>query len=318
MVGLDPLDQRIFEQLSGNGRMSNLEVARQVGVSEKTVRQRIRRLIERDGMRVVAVMQQAPAPSQLIVLVHAETGQRFSVAERLAGQPCVDQVHLTTGAFELIAEASFGSDAEAIEWYVHNVESGPGVRSAQSTHIIETIAQSREPRLDHFGGFDSMAEELDDVRDLFDLACDVAKLSLGTHRIVVGNTTRDPSDATAPLFGSGLRWRGLSARYIDALGGVRRSESVIIPNVIERGQHVFVADAQTDPLFGAIADLVVSEGFHSFLAVPVRSDNATHGTMNLYYDSIIPYSEHLVAQAQELADLIGKHLSRRTQQAAPA
>lgn len=317
MAELDPLDQRIFEQLAGNGRMSNLEVARQVGVSEKTVRQRIRRLIERDGMRVVAVMQQAPAPSRLIVLVHAEAGQRFSVAESLAAQPGVDQVHLTTGAYELIAEASFGSDAEAIEWYVHNVESSPGVRSAQSTHIIETIAQSRDPGTDHFSGFDAKAEGLDELRDLFDLACDVAKLCLGTHRVVVGNTTDNTGDATAPLFPSGLRWRGLSARYIDALGGARRSESVIIPNVIKRGQHVFVADAQTDPLFRGIADLVVSEGFHSFLAVPVRSDNATHGTMNLYYDSIIAYNEHLVAQAQKLADLIGKHLPRCTQPAAP-
>jgi DNA-binding Lrp family transcriptional regulator len=310
MAELDPLDQGIYAQLAGNGRMSNLEVARHLGVSEKTVRQRIRRLIERDGMRVVATIQQAPAPSRLIVLIHSEAGQRFSVAERLAVQSEVDQVHLTTGAYELIAEASFGSDAEAIEWYVRNVESAPGVRSAQSTHLIETITPARQPSTDHLNDFDAKAEELDDVRDLFDLACDVAKLCLGTPRIVVGLTASDSSDASAPLFGSGLRWRGLSARYIEALGGVRRSESVIIPNVIERGQHVFVADAQTDPLFRGIADLVVSEGFHSFLAVPVRSEGATHGTLNLYYDAIIPYSEHLVAQAQEVADLIGKHLPR--------
>jgi len=47
MPELDALDKKIFELLAENGRMSNLELAGHVGVSEKTVRQRIRRLIER-------------------------------------------------------------------------------------------------------------------------------------------------------------------------------------------------------------------------------------------------------------------------------
>jgi GAF domain-containing protein len=94
------------------------------------------------------------------------------------------------------------------------------------------------------------------------------------------------------------------------LDTIRRSDSVIIPNVIERGQHLFVPDAPTDPLFARMADLVISEGFHTFLAVPVRSDDVRYGTMNLYYDTVIPYRAELVAQAQELADLLGKHVNR--------
>jgi len=107
---LDPIDRQIFELLARNGRMSNLEVARQLGVSEKTVRQRIRRLTERDGMRVAATFDGPTAPSRLIMMVHAEPGQRFSVAERLAELPAVDEVHLTTGSCELVAQASFSSD----------------------------------------------------------------------------------------------------------------------------------------------------------------------------------------------------------------
>jgi GAF domain-containing protein len=80
--------------------------------------------------------------------------------------------------------------------------------------------------------------------------------------------------------------------------------------MIERGQHLFVPDAPTDPLFARMADLVISEGFHTFLAVPVRSDDVPYGTMNLYYDTVIPYRAELVAQAQELADLLGKHVGR--------
>ena len=41
---------------------TNLEIAGKVGVSEKTVRQRIRKLIERDGMRIIATRSIEPHP----------------------------------------------------------------------------------------------------------------------------------------------------------------------------------------------------------------------------------------------------------------
>jgi DNA-binding Lrp family transcriptional regulator len=307
---LDPLDRQIYELLARNGRMSNLDISRQVGVSEKTVRQRIRRLTERDGMRVSAVFDRPPAQSRLIMLVHAEPGQRFSVADRLAELPQVDEVHLTTGAYELVARASFSSDAEALEFYVRHVESGPGIAAAQLTHIIETISPQRGRTQDLFGEFEGKAAELHELRDLFDLACDTATANFGTNRIAVSGTSMLGLDPRLPLYDADIRWRGLSSRYIEMVCTIRRAESVIIPTVIERGQHLFVPDAQTDPLFRRLADLVTSEGFHSFLAVPVRSDDISHGTMNLYYDTVIPYREELVAQVQELADLLAKHVAR--------
>jgi DNA-binding Lrp family transcriptional regulator len=307
---IDPLDRQIAELLTRNGRVSNLEVARQLGVSEKTVRQRIRRLAERDGMRVVAVFDKPPAQSRLMVLLHSAPGQRFSVAARLAALPEVDEVHLTTGAFELIAQASFGSESDALEFYVRHIEAGEGIQSAQSAHIIETITPRTEPAAELFGEFDEKAGALTELRDLLDLTCDAATQHLGTGRIVVGSTEYDEIDAAAPLYGSNVRWRGMSSRYVEMLSTIRRAESVIIPTVIERGQHLFVPDAQTDSMFAQIVDLVISEGFHTFLAVPVRSDNVRYGNLNLYYDTVVPYRVELVAHAQELADLLGKHIAR--------
>jgi DNA-binding Lrp family transcriptional regulator len=307
---LDPWDRQIYELLARNGRMSNLDVARQLGISEKTVRQRIRRLVERDGMRIVAAFDRPPAPSRLIMLLHAEPGQRFSLASRLAEMPEVDEVHLTTGAYELIVQASFASDAEALEFYVGQVESGPGVQRAQSAHIIETISPKSATAAEAFEEFDAKAAELHEVRDLLDLACDAAVAQFGTGRITVSNTEDRDHDPDAPLYGTNMRWRGLSSRYIETVCTIRRAQSVIIPTVIERGQHLFVPDAQNDPLFRQLADLVASEGFRSFLAVPVRCHDTRHGTLNLYFDTVIPYRPELVAQAQQLADALGKHIAR--------
>lgn len=292
--------------------MSNLELARRLGVSEKTIRQRVRRLIERDGMRIVAAIDQPLAVSRAMFLVHTKPGYRFLVANHVANLPGVDEVHLGTGAYELIVQASFGSDAEALEFYVEQIESAEGVEDAQSTHIIETIVANAGFANSFVQKFDAQAESMDELPALLDLTCDVATENLGTHRIAVGMVNMTNVSPESPLFATNIRSRGLSSRYVDSLCVTRRADSVIIPTVIDRGQHLFIADAQTDPLFRPIADLVISEGFHSFLAVPIRSDAVSLGTMNLYFNSVIPYRSEQVANAQELADALGKHIARCT------
>ncbi|GAA5153779.1 AsnC family transcriptional regulator [Amycolatopsis dongchuanensis] len=311
MRELDELDKKIFGLLAGNGRASNLEIAGKVGVSEKTVRQRIRRLIERDGMRVVATMETPAAASRLIVLVRVEPGQRFVVAGRLASMPQVEEVHLTTGAYELIVVASFGSDSDALDFYVRHIEQGPGIKESLSTHVVETITQSTATRPDHFAQFDEQAAKTGSTAELLDLACDVATASLGADRVHVATGNVQPDDPAPSEWPSLMRWRGLSSRYVEEILTKGRAEGIVLPNIVKHNQHVFVADARTDPLFRSVADLVLSEGFHSWMGMPVRDGGARRGTLCLYWDTVITCGDDLVRRTQELADLLGKHLSRR-------
>lgn len=314
MAELDVLDKKIFGLLAENGRMSNLDIAAQVGVSEKTVRQRIRRLIERDGMRVVATLDSAAPVSRLIVLVRVESGQRFVVADRLAAMPQVEEVHLTTGAYELIVLASFDSDGDALEFYVRHIEQGPGVEESLSTHVVETITRSSASRPDHFEQFDKQASTVGSLSELLDLACDVATASLGADRVHVAAGNVRPTDPTLPP--ATMRWRGLSSRYVEEILTTGRVEGVVLPNILKHNQHVFSTDAQTDPLFRSATDLVVSEGFHSWMGMPVCSGDTQRGTICLYWDSVITFREELVRQAQELADTLGKHLPRLSSESA--
>ena len=52
---MDELDRKIIALLQMDGRASNAKIAREVGVSEGTVRRRLRKLLEDDVVRVVAV-----------------------------------------------------------------------------------------------------------------------------------------------------------------------------------------------------------------------------------------------------------------------
>ncbi|MEG8183184.1 AsnC family transcriptional regulator [Nocardia terpenica] len=317
MRELDALDKQIFGLLAENGRMSNLEIAAQVGVSEKTVRQRIRRLIDRDGMRVVATMDRTAPPSRLIVLVRVESGQRFVVADRLASMPEVDEVHLTTGGYELIVLASFDSDSDALEFYVRHIEQGPGIAESVSTHVVETINHGTA-RPDHFEQFDKQASKVASMTELLDLACDVATASLGADRVHVADGNIGPTEPTPSPCPPTMRWRGLSSRYVEEICLQGQAEGVVLPNVVKHNQHVFVADARTDPLFRSVADLVVSEGFRSWLGLPVCTGGTRRGTLCLYWNTIITYREDLVLRAQELADILGKHLPRYSSESSDA
>ncbi|MGB5985375.1 MAG: Lrp/AsnC family transcriptional regulator [Desulfobacterales bacterium] len=52
---LDRIDRRIIALLQQDGRIANTEIAKQVGVSEATVRTRVNRLIQEEFVQIVAV-----------------------------------------------------------------------------------------------------------------------------------------------------------------------------------------------------------------------------------------------------------------------
>ena len=52
---MDELDRKIIALLQLDGRASNAKIAREVSVSEGTVRRRLRRLVNDDVVKIIAV-----------------------------------------------------------------------------------------------------------------------------------------------------------------------------------------------------------------------------------------------------------------------
>nr|WP_153413816.1 hypothetical protein [Nocardia macrotermitis] len=46
------------------------------------------------------------------------------------------------------------------------------------------------------------------------------------------------------------------------------------------------------------------------MGMPVCSGDSPRGTLCLYWNTVVTYREDLVLRAQELADILGKHLER--------
>jgi Lrp/AsnC family transcriptional regulator for asnA, asnC and gidA len=66
---LDPLDRRIVATLEEDGRAGYREMARSLGVSEGTVRWRVRRLLDSGLMRIVAVINPFRAGYKVVASV---------------------------------------------------------------------------------------------------------------------------------------------------------------------------------------------------------------------------------------------------------
>ena len=115
-VRLDAHDEAIIAELRRDGRASFAVVARAVEMSEAAVRQRVHRLTRAEAIRITAV----PAPGsagadRLAVIGIRYRGNAAEAAETLSAMAEVHRIALTTGAFDLLAEAAFSDDGHLLE-----------------------------------------------------------------------------------------------------------------------------------------------------------------------------------------------------------
>ena len=108
---MDELDRKIIVLLQMDGRASNAKIAREVRVSEGTVRRRLRRLIQDDVVNVVAVLNLEKLGYATTALIGLQTGpgKSDSVADAIAGLQESHYVAVTTGAYDVFVWAGLES-----------------------------------------------------------------------------------------------------------------------------------------------------------------------------------------------------------------
>ena len=131
---MDDLDSKIIEILQEDGRASNAGIARRVGVSEGTVRRRLKRLVQEEFIQVVAL----PDPlkmgfqSQALVGVQVDPDKVDRVADAMSELTEISWVAVTTGTYDMFAWATLQS-AEALGIFLRTkVGVIPGVRRTET------------------------------------------------------------------------------------------------------------------------------------------------------------------------------------------
>jgi Lrp/AsnC family transcriptional regulator for asnA, asnC and gidA len=103
---VDPTDEAIVAQLQEDGRRPSRTIARSLGISEPTLRWRLRRLLESGVLRIAAIADpfRLGYSVQAAILLRVAPGSLGRVVEELATWPEVMYVSSCTGRVDVYAQ----------------------------------------------------------------------------------------------------------------------------------------------------------------------------------------------------------------------
>ena len=140
---MDELDTKIIAMLQEDGRASNAGIARDAGVSEGTVRRRLKRLIDEEYIRVVAMLdpEKMGFAAEVLIGVQVDPSRIDQVADDIAGLNDVSWVAVTTGSYAIFAWATLASSETLGVFLRTKIGMIPGVQRTET--FINLVAKKR-------------------------------------------------------------------------------------------------------------------------------------------------------------------------------
>ena len=131
-LDVSDVDAGIIRALQADGRRPYTAIAKEVGLSEAAVRQRVQRLIDEGVMQIVAVTD----PLRVGLHRQAMVGLRVDddvreVARQLAASKEIDYVVICSGAYDVLVELTARDDEHLLEVINGHIRSIPGIRTTE-------------------------------------------------------------------------------------------------------------------------------------------------------------------------------------------
>lgn len=139
-IRLDDMDKAILLLLREDGRRPNADIARVVGVSQPTVRQRIDRIINGGAAYVTVRIN----PAAIGFPIDAVIGLRVSgrnvreVGEQLAAMESIAYVGYLIGSYDIQVEAFLRDNDHLFRFVTEEITSIDGVVSAETWMVMRT------------------------------------------------------------------------------------------------------------------------------------------------------------------------------------
>ena len=138
---LDSTDHKIIQILEKNGRTPNNEIAARISISEGTVRNRIKKLIDSNFLTVKGLTNpELWIDKQVIfILVQLEITKNWKeIAQKVSELKAVKSVSMITGRFDLIIEL-FIEPHDLINFLTQDLASVGNVSSTESLVTIKNF-----------------------------------------------------------------------------------------------------------------------------------------------------------------------------------
>ncbi len=155
MLDLDATDLRILALLQENARISNAEIARQLGMAPSAIFERIKKLEQK---RVIAGYEGRLAPKALglgllcFVFVRAEEpGGAVLTGDRLTAIPEVLEVHHVAGEDCYLVKCRAADTDDFARILKERFGAIPTIRSTRTTIVLKSLKETARLPLAHLG-----------------------------------------------------------------------------------------------------------------------------------------------------------------------
>lgn len=138
---LDDLDRRIIDKLARDARISNRAIAAELGVTEGTIRTRIKRL-QTEGLiqfTVVTDFRMAGSPNLCMIGINADPARVSSLAAELSEIPEIGCVIILLGRYSLLAMALMTSIEALSDLITDRIRPLKGVRGVETSVSVHNL-----------------------------------------------------------------------------------------------------------------------------------------------------------------------------------
>lgn len=138
---LDELDRQLIAILAHDARVSNRRIAAELGVTEGTVRGRIKRL-QQDGLiafTAITGFEMARKSRLAFIAVQVEVDSVRQVATRIAEMDAVNAVMIMMGKFNILCLGLFDDLDPLIDLASDKILALPGVHHVETSIAVKTI-----------------------------------------------------------------------------------------------------------------------------------------------------------------------------------
>ena len=143
---LDTLDKQIIRILQKTGRKTNTDIARELSVTETTVRKRIAQLLDDGMINIVAVPTPKAVGGNVSAIIGLSVDLRTirSVSEQVRNFPEVRYVGMSAGRYDIMLEAFFRDQEHVLEFVTEKLGAMQGITNIETSLILKIAKFSYE------------------------------------------------------------------------------------------------------------------------------------------------------------------------------
>ena len=136
---VDEIDEKIMELLEENSRMTYVEIANSVGLSEGAVRNRIQSLVSDNVIKRFTIERSISHGVRALTMIAVEPGiPTFEVSKKVNQLEGVERIYEVTGEYDIVM-VSNGNNIESINKVIEDIRKIQGVEKTNTIIVLRTL-----------------------------------------------------------------------------------------------------------------------------------------------------------------------------------